>query len=86
MVIGSDGRKKSHTFHRILMRSAAKLNYAQAQAAFDGQPHLVVESISDWGTDAKVASVVLLSSLSKDVGRGVPEHSFTGKAIIVSIL
>jgi ribonuclease R len=38
MVIGPDGRKKSHTFHRILMRSAAKLNYAQAQAAIDGNP------------------------------------------------
>lgn len=38
MVIGSDGRKRSHTFHRILMRSAAKLHYAQAQAAIDGRP------------------------------------------------
>jgi ribonuclease R len=38
MVIGPDGRKRSHTFHRILMRSAAKLNYAQAQAAIDGSP------------------------------------------------
>ncbi len=38
MVIGPDGRKRSHTFHRVLMRSAAKLNYAQAQAAMDGQP------------------------------------------------
>ncbi|CAN5369208.1 ribonuclease R [soil metagenome] len=38
MVIGADGRKRSHTFHRILMRSAAKLNYAQAQAAIDGNP------------------------------------------------
>ncbi|MDB5567258.1 MAG: ribonuclease, partial [Tardiphaga sp.] len=38
MVIGADGRKRSHTFHRILMRSAAKLNYAQAQAAIDGRP------------------------------------------------
>ena len=36
MVIGKDGRKKSHSFHRILMRSAAKLAYAQAQAAIDG--------------------------------------------------
>ncbi len=25
MVIGTDGRKRSHTFHRVLMRSAAKL-------------------------------------------------------------
>jgi ribonuclease R len=38
MVIGNDGRKRSHGFHRILMRSAAKLNYAQAQAAIDGRP------------------------------------------------
>ncbi|MDB5547808.1 MAG: RNAse [Tardiphaga sp.] len=38
MVIGPDGRKTSHTFHRVLMRSAAKLNYAQAQAAIDGHP------------------------------------------------
>ena len=38
MVIAHDGRKRSHSFHRILMRSAAKLNYAQAQAAIDGRP------------------------------------------------
>jgi ribonuclease R len=38
MVIGADGHKRSHTFHRILMRSAAKLSYAQAQAARDGRP------------------------------------------------
>jgi ribonuclease R len=38
MVIAPDGRKHAHTFHRVLMRSAAKLNYAQAQAAIDGQP------------------------------------------------
>ncbi len=38
MVIGNDGRKRSHSFHRILMRSAAKLNYAQTQAAIDGRP------------------------------------------------
>jgi ribonuclease R len=38
MVIGAEGRKRSHSFHRILMRSAAKLSYAQAQAAIDGQP------------------------------------------------
>jgi len=38
MVIGSDGRKRTHSFHRVLMRSAAKLNYAQVQAAIDGRP------------------------------------------------
>jgi ribonuclease R len=38
LVIGADGRKRSHSFHRVLMRSAAKLNYAQAQSAIDGKP------------------------------------------------
>ena len=38
LVIGPDGRKRSHSFHRVLMRSVAKLNYAQAQAAIDGRP------------------------------------------------
>ena len=38
MVIGSDGLKKRHSFHRIMMRSAARLSYQQAQAAIDGRP------------------------------------------------
>jgi ribonuclease R len=38
MVIGRDGRKRSHTFHRVLMRSVAKLQYAQAQTAIGGRP------------------------------------------------
>jgi ribonuclease R len=38
IVLAADGRKRSHSFHRILMRSAAKLSYAQAQAAIDGKP------------------------------------------------
>ncbi len=38
IVVGADGRKKAHRFHRILMRSAAKLSYEQAQAAIDGRP------------------------------------------------
>src|SRR5262249_27661488 len=37
LVIGGDGRKRSHAFHRIVMRSAAKLSYIQAQAAIDGR-------------------------------------------------
>ncbi len=37
MVIGADGSKRSHTFHRIMMKSAAKLSYEQAQAAIDGR-------------------------------------------------
>jgi ribonuclease R len=38
IVIAADGRKLRHSFHRVLMRSAARLNYAQAQAAVDGWP------------------------------------------------
>jgi ribonuclease R len=38
MVIGADGRKRSHGFHRVLIRSAAKLSYLQAQTAIDGHP------------------------------------------------
>jgi ribonuclease R len=37
LVIGADGRKRSHTFHRIIMRSAARLSYQQAQLANDGR-------------------------------------------------
>ena len=36
MVIAADGTKRRHTFHRVMMRSRAKLSYAQAQAAIDG--------------------------------------------------
>ncbi|MGC5777531.1 ribonuclease R [Methylobacterium sp. NFXW15] len=36
MVIAADGVKRRHSFHRVMMRSAAKLSYAQAQAAIDG--------------------------------------------------
>src|SRR6185503_5781746 len=38
IVIGADGRKRSHSFHRVLIRSAAKLSYQQAQSAMDGWP------------------------------------------------
>ncbi|GBU18284.1 MULTISPECIES: ribonuclease R [Methylobacterium] len=38
MVVGADGVKRRHSFHRVMMRSRAKLAYAQAQAAIDGRP------------------------------------------------
>ncbi|MEH6689593.1 MAG: ribonuclease R [Pseudorhizobium pelagicum] len=38
MVFSHEGRKASHTFHRIMMKSAAKLSYQQAQSAIDGKP------------------------------------------------
>ena len=50
MVIGADGRKRSHTFHRIMMRSAAKLSYQQAQLAIGGR--------TDEDTDTLVTPVL----------------------------
>jgi len=38
IIIDHQGRKRRHSFHRVMMRSAAKLAYAQAQAAIDGRP------------------------------------------------
>lgn len=38
MVIDRNGAKRRHQFRRGLMRSAAKLAYEDAQAAFDGKP------------------------------------------------
>ncbi len=38
MWIDAKGRKTRHTVHRVMMRSAAKLSYEQAQAAIDGRP------------------------------------------------
>ena len=39
MTIGRDGRKRRHSFHRIMMRSVAKLAYPAAQEAIDGRPN-----------------------------------------------
>jgi ribonuclease R len=38
MVFDKHGEKRRHTFVRGIMRSAAKLSYEEAQAAFDGKP------------------------------------------------
>jgi ribonuclease R len=38
MTFSADGNKIRHSFHRVMMKSAAKLAYPQAQAAIDGNP------------------------------------------------
>ena len=38
MIVDAEGHKLSHSFHRVIFRSAGKLSYQQAQAAIDGQP------------------------------------------------
>jgi len=45
MVIGADGRKRSHAFHRVLIRSAARLHYAQVQDAIDGAADEAIEPL-----------------------------------------
>ncbi|HXZ17087.1 MAG TPA: ribonuclease R, partial [Roseiarcus sp.] len=47
MVLGADGRKRAHRFHRIMMRSAAKLSYEQTQAAIDGRPDATTAPLLD---------------------------------------
>ncbi|WP_083463253.1 ribonuclease R [Prosthecomicrobium hirschii] len=47
MIFGADGRKQQHSFHRIMMRSAAKLSYQQAQAAIDGRPDAKTDTLLD---------------------------------------
>ncbi len=47
MTLDRNGRKKRHSFHRVMMRSAAKLSYAQAQAAIDGRPDDVAGPLLD---------------------------------------
>ncbi|MCX7900407.1 MAG: VacB/RNase II family 3'-5' exoribonuclease, partial [Methylocystis sp.] len=47
MRLTSKGEKLGHTFHRVMMRSHAKLAYAQAQAAFDGKPDETTKPMLD---------------------------------------
>jgi len=45
MVVGADGRKRSHHFYRVLIRSAARLSYAQVQQAIGGRPDRAAEPL-----------------------------------------
>ncbi len=47
MVVGADGRKRSHSFHRVLIRSAARLHYEQAQLAVSGRTDEVTAPIAE---------------------------------------
>src|SRR4029079_11642176 len=47
MIFDADGHKKRHSFHRVMMRSAAKLSYEQAQAAIDGNPDATTRPLLD---------------------------------------
>ncbi|KAB0681844.1 ribonuclease R [Aureimonas leprariae] len=45
--LAGDGRKLLHSFHRVVMRSHAKLAYGQAQAAIDGDADAAPRAIVD---------------------------------------
>jgi ribonuclease R len=47
MIFDAQGNKRTHTFHRAVMRSAAKLSYQEAQAAIDGKPSAKCEPLLD---------------------------------------
>lgn len=47
MIFDKNGRKTGHSFHRVLMRSAAKLSYVQAQKAIDGTTDEKTETLLD---------------------------------------
>jgi ribonuclease R len=47
MVLDSKGVKRRHEFVRGVMRSAARLTYPQAQAAFDGKPDKKLAPLQD---------------------------------------
>jgi ribonuclease R len=46
MIFDSHGHKRGHEFLRGVMRSAARLTYAQAQRAFDGKPDTDISAIA----------------------------------------
>jgi len=61
VAIGADGRKRRHSFHRVMMRSQAKLAYEQAQAAIDGRADPTTEPLLEtvlrplWGAYAALS-------------------------------
>jgi len=77
MVFDRQGRKKSHLFQRAVMRSAARLTYAQAQAAFDGKPDagmsaVVKKTLADvWGA---YKSLTIARNLRDPLNLDLPER------------
>ncbi len=56
MVLDASGHKKKHSFHRVMMRSHAKLAYAEAQDAFDGRPGEAAKSLPDGTLETLLAA------------------------------
>ncbi|MFO1116871.1 MAG: ribonuclease R [Beijerinckiaceae bacterium] len=56
MRIDKHGKKIGHTFHRVMMRSAAKLSYQQAQQAWDGKPDATCAPLMQSALDPLLAA------------------------------
>ena len=63
MVFDAQGRKRHHEFLRGMMRSAARLTYAQAQHAFDGKPDA---ALSETAKEALAALWKAYGALTKE--------------------
>ena len=68
MAIGADGRKRAHTFHRVLIRSAAKLHYEQAQFAVSGRTDEVTEPLAQKVLDPLYAAYRLVARARDERG------------------
>ena len=62
MIFDANGDKKGHTFMRAVMRSPAKLDYAQAQAAIDGHPDAVTGPLLEIALKPLWAAFAVLSA------------------------
>jgi ribonuclease R len=83
IVIEAGGRMRSHVFHRVLMRSAAKLNYAQVQAAIDGRPDAVTAPLLHMVLEPLYAAYAALKKARSDrepLDLDLPERKILLKA------
>jgi ribonuclease R len=83
MAIGADGRKRAHTFHRVLIRSAAKLHYEQAQFAVSGRTDEVTEPLAQKVLDPLYAAYRLVARARDERGPldlDIPERKIVLKS------
>jgi ribonuclease R len=66
LVIAADGRKRSHAFHRVLIRSVAGLNYRQVQDAVDGRLNEATADLRSMVLDPLYAAYAALKRARED--------------------
>ncbi len=66
MVIGADGRKRAHAFHRVLIRSIARLHYAQVQDAIDGAADEATEPLVPMAIEPLYAAYAAVKRARED--------------------